>query len=107
MADWQPDIDGIFQALGDPMRRAIVNRLSAGPMSVTKLAEPLAISLTAVGQHLQVLEHHRLVHTEKTGRVRTCRLNSTGFIALEEWLRARRSVWENRFDELEKLLDRE
>jgi predicted Rossmann fold nucleotide-binding protein DprA/Smf involved in DNA uptake len=64
----------IFDALGDPTRRAIVDRLRPGPLSVSSLADPLQISLTAVGQHLQLLEETGLVHTKKLGRVRTCRL---------------------------------
>ena len=68
------DIDHIFHALGDPTRRAMFERLSAGPLSVSHLAEPLDITLTAVGQHLQILEESGLVHTEKVGRVRTCQV---------------------------------
>ena len=70
------DIDRVFHALGDPTRRAIVERLSEGPLSVSRLATPLGITLTAVVQHLRVLEESGLVHTEKVGRVRTCRLDN-------------------------------
>ena len=72
----KPSIDLVFHALGDPSRRAIVKKLSHGPMSVSQLAEPLVITLAAVIQHLQVLEESGLVHTEKTGRVRTCRIEA-------------------------------
>ena len=98
------NIDRVFHALGDPTRRAIVERLSEGPVSVSRLASPLEITLTAVAQHLQVLEESGLVRTEKIGRVRTCRIESAGFSALEKWLGDRRSTWERRLDRLGDLL---
>ena len=100
-------VEQVFHALGDPMRRAIVERLGQGPMSVSKLAEPFDITLTAVAQHLQVLEDSGLVHTEKLGRVRTCRIDTAGLDALEQWIREHRTVWERRFDKLGALLDEE
>jgi DNA-binding transcriptional ArsR family regulator len=100
-----PDIDRIFHALGDPTRRALMEHLSDGPKSVSKLAEPLAISLAAVVQHLQVLEECGLVRTEKSGRVRTCRIEPTGLDAAAGWLSARRSRWEQRLDVLGELLE--
>jgi DNA-binding transcriptional ArsR family regulator len=100
-------VERVFHALGDPTRRAIVERLSEGPVSVSRIAEPLEITLTAVGQHLQVLEESGLVRTEKSGRVRTCRLDSTGFSVLEQWIRERRSTWERRLDRLGDLLAEE
>src|SRR5512132_3851388 len=96
----KPSIDRIFQALGDPMRRTIVEKLSHGPISVSRLAEPLDITLAAVVQHLQVLEESGLVHTEKTGRVRTCRIEPAGLSAAEQWIRDLRSMWERRLDRL-------
>jgi DNA-binding transcriptional ArsR family regulator len=101
------DIDRVFHALGDPTRRAILDKLSAGPCSVSRLAAPLDITLTAVVQHLQVLEESGLVHTEKVGRVRTCRIETAGFSALEGWIRDRRSMWEQRLDRLGELLAEE
>jgi DNA-binding transcriptional ArsR family regulator len=98
------DIDRVFYALGDPTRRAIVVMLSTRPHSVSKLAEPLNITLTAVAQHLQVLEEAGLVHTEKLGRVRTCRIESAGLDALERWIRDRRTTWERKLDQLGDLL---
>jgi DNA-binding transcriptional ArsR family regulator len=97
-------IDRIFGALGDPTRRAIVEKLSDGPLSVSQLAAPLEITLTAVAQHLQVLEESRLARTEKVGRVRTCRIDPAGFLALEKWIQDRRSIWERRLDRLGDLL---
>ncbi len=98
------DIDRVFHALGDPTRRTIVEKLSTGPLSVSRLAEPLDITLAAVVQHLQVLEKSGLVRTEKVGRVRTCRLAPAGLSVAEQWIAARRSVWERRLDRLGDLL---
>lgn len=94
----------VFHALGDPTRRAIVEKLSEGPVSVSSLAKPLAITLAAVVQHLQVLEKSGLVHTTKVGRVRTCRIESKGLSVVEQWIQERRSVWEKRLDRLGNFL---
>jgi DNA-binding transcriptional ArsR family regulator len=98
------DADRLFHALGDPTRRAMLDRLSEGPASVSQLAGPLGVTLTAVAQHLQILEECGLAHTEKVGRVRTCRIASEGFDALEQWVREHRTVWERRLDRLGELL---
>ena len=97
-------IDRVFHSLGDPTRRHIVDRLSRGPLSVSLLASPLDMTLTAVAQHLQVLEDSSLVRTEKIGRVRTCRLETAGFSVLEKWIADHRSMWERRLDRLGDLL---
>ena len=104
MTKKQSEIGDVFHALGDPTRRAMVERLTERPLSVSALAEPLGITLTAVGQHLEILEKSGLVHTEKIGRVRTCRLEPTGFDALDRWVLDRRSAWEQRLDRLADLL---
>jgi DNA-binding transcriptional ArsR family regulator len=96
----QPQLD----ALGDATRRAILEKLGEGPVSVSRLAEPLAITLAAVVQHLQVLEDSGLIVTEKVGRVRTCRIEPTGFSVAEQWIRDRRTIWERRLDRLGDLL---
>ena len=101
------DIDRLFHALGDPTRRAILDRLCERPMSVSALAAPLGITLTAVVQHLQILEECALVRTEKVGRVRTCRIEPAGFDALDQWIRAHRTIWEKRFDRLGEMLAEE
>lgn len=101
------DIDQVFHALGDPTRRAILDRLARGPVSVSQLAEPLGITLTAVGQHLEILEACGLAATEKAGRVRTCRMASAGLDALEQWVRWHRSEWERRMDRVGNLLDKD
>jgi DNA-binding transcriptional ArsR family regulator len=97
-------IDRVFHALGDPTRRAIVEKLSQRPLSVSQLAAPLAITLAAVVQHLQVLEKSGLVRTEKLGRVRTCRVEAAGLSLVEQWISERRATWERRFDRLGDLL---
>lgn len=97
-------INRVFHALGDPSRRAIVERLSEGPVSVSQLAKPLGITLAAVVQHVQVLEESGLVHTRKAGRVRTCRLEPKGLSVVERWINDRRSLWERRLDRLGDLL---
>jgi DNA-binding transcriptional ArsR family regulator len=99
------DIGRVFHALGDPTRRAIVDRLSAAPSSVSRLAEPLDITVTAVAQHLAVLEACGLVKTEKVGRVRTCRIESAGFDALQNWIAEHRTTWERRLDAMGDVLD--
>lgn len=104
MASHKYDVGRILHSLADPTRRAIVEKLSEGPTSVSRLAGPLNITVTAVAQHLQVLEESGLVHTEKIGRVRTCRIEPKGFSVLEQWIRDRRSIWERRLDRLGDLL---
>ena len=81
--------------------------LSEGPRSVSGLAQPLGITVTAVAQHLQVLEAARLARTEKTGRVRTCRIDPDGFSVLEGWIGARRTTLERQLDRLGALLAEE
>lgn len=98
------DVERVFHALGDPTRRSIMEKLSEGPVSVSRLAEPLDITLAAVVQHLQVLEESGLVRTEKIGRVRTCRVEPAGISAAEQWLGDRRSSWERQLDRLGDLL---
>ena len=101
------DIGRVFHALGDPTRRAIVDRLSAAPSSVSRLAGPLDITVTAVAQHLAVLEDCGLVKTQKVGRVRTCRIESAGFDALQGWIAEHRTLWERRLDALGDVIDEE
>ena len=93
-------LDLAFQALADPTRRAIVERLAQRPAPVSELARPLAMSLPAVMQHLAVLEAAGLVKSEKSGRVRTCRMNPEALSLAEQWIEARRREWERRLDRL-------
>jgi len=97
-------LDLLFQALADPTRRAMVERLSRGPASVSELAKPLTMSLPAVVQHLQVLEASGLVHSEKVGRVRTCRIEPKALQMAEQWISERRTSWEHRLDRLGEYL---
>jgi DNA-binding transcriptional ArsR family regulator len=97
----QPDqLDLMFQALADPARRGMVERLSRGPASVSELAQPLDMSLSAVVQHLAVLEASGLVRTAKVGRVRTCEIEPKALSTAEQWIADRRVLWERRLDRL-------
>lgn len=93
-------IDAVFQALADPTRRTMIERLSRGPASVSELARPLGMSLSAVVQQLRLLETSGLVRTEKTGRVRTCRIEPAALQTAERWIAERRATWERRLDRL-------
>jgi DNA-binding transcriptional ArsR family regulator len=95
-----PSLDLVFQALADPSRRAMVDRLTRGPASVSELARPFAMSLPAVVQHLRVLEASGLVRSEKIGRVRTCRIEPAALRTAEQWITDRRIAWERRLDRL-------
>jgi DNA-binding transcriptional ArsR family regulator len=104
MLNQSPALDQVFQALADPTRRGMVERLSRGPASVSELARPLSMSLPAVLQHLHVLEASGLVRSEKIGRVRTCRIDSRALSAAEHWLGRQRAMWEARLDRLDAFL---
>jgi DNA-binding transcriptional ArsR family regulator len=98
------EVNLLFQALADPSRRAMVDRLTRGPASVSELARPLEMSLPAVVQHLHVLEASGLVRSQKLGRVRTCTIEPTSLRAAERWISARRTVWEESLDRLGEYL---
>jgi DNA-binding transcriptional ArsR family regulator len=104
MLQQEPALDRLFQALADPTRRAMVERLSRGPASVSELARPFAMSLPAVVQHLQVLEASGLVRSAKVGRVRTCRIEPAALRTVERWIAERRTTWERRLDRLGEVL---
>jgi DNA-binding transcriptional ArsR family regulator len=99
------ELDRVFHALADPTRRAILDRLSAGPLTVSGLAKPLENTLTAGGQHLQVLQESGLVRTDKVGREPTCRIDPAGFSLLEKWIGQHRLIWQRRLDRLGEVLD--
>ena len=105
MLNYQSELDRTFQALGDPTRRAIVERLAAGPASVSELAAPLPMSLPAVMLHLKVLQDCGLVISEKQGRVRTCRIDPLKLSLAERWVGERRRMWEQSLDRLGAFLD--
>ena len=100
MLNQSADLDRLFQALADPARRAMVERLSRGPAPVSDLARPLPMSLPAAMQHLGVLEAAGLVRSEKLGRVRTCTLDTSALSQAEQWINERRIEWEHRLDRL-------
>lgn len=105
MLQYQPKaLDLAFQALSDPGRRAMVERLSLGPASVSELAKPLPMSLSAVVQHLKVLEEAGLVKSQKVGRVRTCTLDIGAMSQVERWIAERKGFWEQQYDQLEAYL---
>jgi DNA-binding transcriptional ArsR family regulator len=99
-----PRVDRVFHALADPTRRDLVERLSRGPATVSELAEPFAMTLPAVFQHIQVLEASGLVDSEKVGRVRTCRIQPAALRSAERWINHRRMTWESSFDRLGEYL---
>jgi DNA-binding transcriptional ArsR family regulator len=105
MLKYADDLDLLFQALGDPTRRGIIERLARGSATVSQLAEPLTMSLPAVHQHLKLLEVSGLVRSEKVGRVRTCHLAPTALASAERWLEEQQQAWERRLDRLGAYLD--
>lgn len=99
-------LDRLFHALSDPTRRAMIQQLSRGPVSLSDLAHPLPMSLPAVMQHLRVLERAGLVRSEKVGRVRTCTMQPDALNQVEKWIQACRTEWEHRLDRLGDYLHR-
>jgi DNA-binding transcriptional ArsR family regulator len=104
MPNQKLQLDGVFRALGDPTRRAVLSRLSAGPASVTELARPFDIALPSFTQHLDVLERCGLVRSRKVGRVRTYRLVPQPLKAAEGWMAQQRALWERRLEQLDNYL---
>jgi len=104
MANYSDDLDEVLVALADPTRREVVRRLGSGPASVGELARPFPITLPSFMKHLRTLESSGLVHTAKSGRVRTCTLNHERLALLDGWLDEQRAIWEARTDRLEALV---
>jgi DNA-binding transcriptional ArsR family regulator len=104
MLDQTADLGRVFHALADPGRRVMVERLSTGPASVSELGRPLAMSLAAVLQHVQVLEASGLVRSQKTGRTRTCSINPAVLRSAESWIVERRTFVERSLDHLGEYL---
>ena len=104
MLNQRANLDLMFQALADPTRRAMIDRLSHGPASVSELARPFAMSLPAVVQHLQALEQSGLVTSAKVGRVRTVQMQPEALSLAEQWINDRRTLWSKRLDRLGELL---
>ena len=97
-------LDRAFAALADPIRRAIIARLSRGPATVNELAEPFRISLQAVSKHIQVLEHADLVTRSRDAQRRPVHLNPGRLEALTAWIDRYRLVHEQQFRTLDALL---
>jgi DNA-binding transcriptional ArsR family regulator len=94
--------DDVFHALSNPTRRKVLEQLSAGPATVSELAAPFDMKLPSFVQHLAVLEQSRLVRSTKRGRVRSYEIAPERLTVAEDWLAARRRLWEarlGRFDE--------
>ena len=104
MLSYAPDLDRVFQALADPGRRLMVERLSRGPASVSELGRPLDMSLAAVLQHVQLLESCGLIRSSKLGRTRTCSINPGALRCAESWIADRRTMVERRLDRLGEYL---
>jgi DNA-binding transcriptional ArsR family regulator len=107
MAQYQTPLDGIFQALADPTRRAVVGRLGRGPASVGELAQPFAMALPSFMKHIHMLEESGLIRTSKLGRVRHCELDRPRLAAVDGWLNEQKAIWDGRTDRLDKFVTEE
>ena len=104
MEQYPAQLDGIFQALADPTRRAVLGRLGKGPASISDLAKPFDMALPSFMKHIHFLEDSGRIRTRKEGRVRTCAIKKRPFAAVETWLSAQRALWEARTDRLEQFV---
>jgi DNA-binding transcriptional ArsR family regulator len=104
MEHYPERLDGLFQALADPTRRAVLRRLSRGPASISELAQPFDMALPSFMKHIRFLTQSGWVRTRKEGRVRTCAIEKTAFAAADAWLSAQRALWEGRTDRLEQFV---
>lgn len=104
MAQYPATLDGVFHALADPTRRAVLGRLGKGPASISELAEPFDMALPSFLKHIRLLEDSGLIRTRKDGRVRTCAIEEKPFAAVETWLSTQRAIWERRTDRLEQFV---
>jgi DNA-binding transcriptional ArsR family regulator len=101
MAQHSAQLDGIFQALADSTRRAVLGRLGRGPASISELAEPFDMALPSFMKHIHALEESGWIRTRKEGRVRTCAIVRKPFVTVDAWLAEQRALWEGRTDRLE------
>jgi len=104
MPNQSAQLSRVFQALADPTRRAVLERLSSGPAPMTELAQPFDMALPSFSQHLDVLENCGLVKSRKSGRVRTYKLAPQRMKTAENWLTKQRTMWERRLDQLDDYL---
>lgn len=94
-------LDKAFQALANPTRRAVIERLGQGPATVSELARPFQMALPSFLQHLRVLEANGLIQSRKRGRVRTVRIRPNNLKRAASWLAEQREIWERRLDQLD------
>ncbi|MYM28136.1 metalloregulator ArsR/SmtB family transcription factor [Duganella sp. CY15W] len=104
MGNYSASLDDMFHALADPTRRSVIARLGLGSASIKELAEPFGLGLPSFLKHIKVLESCGLIASEKTGRVRTCKLNRENLAAAEQWFEQQRVTWQSRYDNLDNLL---
>ena len=104
MAQYSAELDGVFVALADPTRRAVIRRLGRGPTSVGELAREFPITLPSFMKHVRTLETNGLIRTRKVGRIRTCVLDRERLALVEDWLAEQRGIWEGRTDRLERFV---
>jgi DNA-binding transcriptional ArsR family regulator len=107
MEKYYGPLDGVFQALADPTRRAVLGRLGRGPASISELASPFDMALPSFMKHIRTLEQSGLIRTRKQGRVRTCAIEEKPFAAAQAWLSEQRALWEGRVDRLEQFVTTE
>ena len=100
MSNYSESLGSVFQALADPTRRAVVQRLGVGPASTKELAQQFDMALPSFMQHLNVLEHSGLIASKKVGRVRTWQIDQMQMVAAESWIVEQRRQWEGRTDRL-------
>jgi DNA-binding transcriptional ArsR family regulator len=105
MEQYPEGLNGIFQALADPTRRAVLGQLSKGPASISELAKPFDMALPSFMKHIRSLEESGWIQTRKRGRVRTCAIEKKAFTAAGAWLSEQRALWEARFDRLDALVE--
>jgi len=104
VAQYLAGLDGVFLALADPTRRAVIHRLGHGPASVGILARDATMTLPSFMKHVRMLESNGLIRTTKSGRVRTCELNRERLAVVEDWLAEQRRLWEERTDRLDQFV---
>lgn len=104
MDQYQEQLSGVFLALSDPTRRAVLARLGQGPASVGELAKPFGMALPSFMKHIRLLEERGLIRTRKAGRVRTCAIDTARLAIADCWLAEQRALWEGRTDRLEQFV---
>ena len=104
MEQYHEQLNGLFQALADPTRRAVIGRLGRGPASISELARPFDMALPSFMKHIHLLEESGWIRTRKQGRVRTCAIEQAPFAAVDGWLSDQRALWEGRTDRLEQFV---